>query len=672
MKYFQSLFMRRSPLWAIVFVTLFSMLSGAEAPKEVAQPCRHFSETRLPFFGDLHIHTRYSFDSFLSNQKNTPDSAYRYAKGEKIVLPSPTGEQTITAQIDRPIDFAAVTDHGQFLGEVALCDSDPWNLAWWHPTCLMSRTKNLWVQLYAASQWTLSGGMDGVAPERSMICTLGDCQTAAINIWEDIQRAAHDHNDESADCRFTTFVGYEYTQGERGANLHRNVIFKNDKVTKLPISVFDTNNQVPELWRQLKDQCVDNGEGCDVLAIPHNSNLGGGYMFPDPASEEELRNRLDLEPLVELVQHKGASECRFDRLLQVGVSTEDELCDFEQIPADNLHMLGSVEGEMRSAQGKAVGIGQFHPRNMMRNVLKDGLALEQSRGVNPFMPGFIGSTDTHTATAGGAQEQGYVGHLGSRDSGFRNIQDHFVSNPGGLAVVWAEENRRESIFNGMRRREAYATSGTRPIVRFFAGNYSQDLCEQPDAIAKAYRDGVPMGGVLNPAAQQDGPRFFVSAHRDPGTSTALGNPLERIQIIKGWVDKKGETHERVVDVAGSPIKDLGVDPISCEVTATGANSLCAVWTDPSYDPRVSAFYYARVLESPSCRWSTRQCQSLGINPLAENCQDQLVNARELTQELGASADAFDNCCIDASLEPFYSPVIRERAWTSPIWLQPSL
>ena len=157
-----------------------------------------------------------------------------------------------------------------------------------------------------------------------MICTLGDCQTAAINIWGDIQRAAHDHNDESADCSFTTFVGYEYTQGERGANLHRNVIFKDETVTKLPISVFDTNNQVPELWRQLKDQCVDNDEGCDVLAIPHNSNLGGGYMFPDPASEEELHNRLALEPLVELVQHKGASECRFDRLLQVGVSTEDE------------------------------------------------------------------------------------------------------------------------------------------------------------------------------------------------------------------------------------------------------------------------------------------------------------------------------------------------------------
>lgn len=672
MRYLASFTNAHVALLVVVFASLSSMISSAQATESGEQPCRHFSETRLPFFGDLHIHTRYSFDSFLSNQKNTPDGAYRYAKGEKIILPSPTGEQTVTAQIDRPIDFAAVTDHGQFLGEVALCDSDPWTLAWWHPTCLMSRTKNLWVQLYAASQWTLSGGMDGEAPERSMICTLGDCQTAAINIWDDIQRAAHDHNDESADCRFTTFVGYEYTQGERGANLHRNVIFKDEKVTKLPISVFDTNNQVPELWRQLKDQCVDNGEGCDVLAIPHNSNLGGGYMFPDPASGEELRNRLTLEPLVELVQHKGASECRFDRLLQVGVSTEDELCDFEQIPSDNLHMLGSVEGKMRSAQGEAVSVDQFHPRNMMRNVLKDGLALEQRLGVNPFMPGFIGSTDTHTATAGGAQEQGYVGHLGSRDSGFRNIQDHFVSNPGGLAVVWAEENRRESIFHAMRRREAYATSGTRPIVRFFAGNYSEDLCEQPDAIAQAYRDGVPMGAVLNTAAKQDGPRFFVSAQRDPGTTTSPGNPLERIQIIKGWVDENGETHERVVDVAGSPINDLGVDPLSCEVTATGANSLCAVWTDPSYDARESAFYYARVLESPSCRWSTRQCQSLGVNPLAENCQDQLVNARGLTQELGASADAFDNCCIDASLEPFYSPVIRERAWTSPIWLQPPL
>ena len=667
----RTLFLINRPiLFWLWLISLGAIESTSAFANEDPIPCRHFSHQRLPFFGDLHIHTRYSFDSFLSNQKNTPDGAYRYAKGHPITLPGPTGEQTVTARIDRPIDFAAVTDHGQFLGEVALCDSGPWTLAWWHPTCLMSRTENLWVQLYAASQWTLSGGMDGEAPERSMICSMGDCQAAAINIWEDIQRAAHEHNDTTDDCQFTTFVGYEYTQGERGANLHRNVIFKDTAVTQLPVSVFDTNNQVSELWRQLRKQCLESNTGCDVLAIPHNSNLGGGYMFPDPASEEELINRRQLEPLVELVQHKGASECRFDRLLQLGVATEDELCDFEQIPSDNLHMLGSVEGKMRSTQGQAVSIDSFHPRNMMRNVLKDGLALEKSLGMNPFMPGFIGSTDTHTATAGGAQEQDYVGHLGSRDSSFRNIQDHFVSNPGGLAVVWAEQNRRGDIFEAMRRREAYATSGTRPIVRFFAGDYADDLCQQPDAIELAYRNGVPMGGVLPGIDAQPGPKFFVSAQQDPGTDTFPGTPLERIQIIKGWIDDSGTTHEKVFDVAGQAVSGLGVDPLSCEVTAKGASTLCTVWTDPEYAETESAFYYARVLENPSCRWSTRQCQAIGVNPLAHNCSDQLLAARQYAEELGASPEAFDNCCKSAATEPFYSPVIRERAWTSPIWLQP--
>jgi hypothetical protein len=635
-----------------------------------AGPCKHFTAERQPFFGDLHIHTRYSFDAFLSNQKNDPDGAYRYAKGEMITLPDPFGDQTIKAKIDRAIDFAAVTDHGQFLGEVALCDSDWGTLAWWAPTCIMSRTKNLWVQLYAASQWTLSGGMDGVAPQRSLICDLGDCTAAATTIWADIQAAAERHNDPSDNCEFSAFVGYEYTQGQEAANLHRNVIFRNAKVTERPISVFETDNQVSELWRQLKQQCLDSENGCDVMAIPHNSNLGGGLMFPDPATIDETLNRRALEPLVELIQHKGASECRFDRLQGIGVDTEDELCDFEQIPSDNLHMLGSVEGKMRSEKGQAVNLSSFHRRNMMRNVLKDGLALEQANGLNPFMPGFIGSTDTHTATAGGAQERQYVGHLGSRDAGFRNIQDHFVSNPGGLAVVWAEENRRDALFDAMRRREAYATSGTRPLVRFFAGDYPENLCEDPKAIKLAYDKGVPMGGILTEQPGDMPPRFYISAQRDSGTGLFPSNPLERLQIIKGWVDSNGNTHERVYDVAGSPINELGVDPLTCAATAPGSASLCTVWQDPDPTPDQSAFYYARVLETPSCRWSTLQCQNMGVNPLSDACSDQLAASTRRAKALGASEDAFKNCCRVAEDEAFYTPTIRERAWTSPIWLQP--
>ena len=654
---------RTMSAWVIVL----SLLGSLSAQSSEA-PCAVSSDTKLPFFGDLHIHTRYSFDSYLSNQKNDPDGAYEYAKGRVITLPNAYGDQTVSAQIDRPIDFAAVTDHGQFLGEVALCDSHWSQAAWWAPVCLMSRAQNLWIQLYAASLWTVSGGMEGKAPERGMVCALGDCEASALSVWGDIQAAAERHYDRSEDCSFTTFVGYEYTQGQEMANLHRNVIFRNEAVTARPISVFETESSVPELWRQLRTQCLDADGQCDVMAIPHNPNLGGGLMFPDPASEQEAIDRLEIEPLVELVQHKGASECRFDRLAGVGIDTEDELCAFEQIPSDNLAMLGSVNGKMWSDRGLPVDVTNFHRRNMMRNVLKDGLALEQASGVNPFKQGFIGSTDTHTATSGGAMEKNYVGHLGSRDATFRNLQDHFVSNPGGLAVVWAEENRRDAIFNAMRGRETYATSGTRPIVRFFAGDYETDLCDDPQALEKAYASGVPMGGILIRTPDDSAPRFFISAQRDHGTELHPANPLERIQIIKGWVRADGTTHERVVDVLGSETEGLGVDMNSCAATAAGHASLCSVWEDPDYSEGESAFYYARILETPSCRWSTLQCQAANVNPFSESCSTQADIANQLANAQGNSGDLYGICCTNPERDPFYSPTIRERAWTSPIWL----
>ena len=649
------------------WVIVLSLLGSLSAQSSEA-PCAVSSDTKLPFFGDLHIHTRYSFDSYLSNQKNDPDGAYEYAKGQVITLPNAYGDQTVSAQIDRPIDFAAVTDHGQFLGEVALCDSHWSQAAWWAPVCLMSRAQNLWIQLYAASLWTVSGGMEGKAPERGMVCALGDCEASALSVWGDIQAAAERHYDRSEDCSFTTFVGYEYTQGQEMANLHRNVIFRNEAVTARPISVFETESSVPELWRQLRTQCLDADGQCDVMAIPHNPNLGGGLMFPDPASEQEAIDRLEIEPLVELVQHKGASECRFDRLAGVGIDTEDELCAFEQIPSDNLAMLGSVNGKMWSDRGLPVDVTNFHRRNMMRNVLKDGLALEQASGVNPFKQGFIGSTDTHTATSGGAMEKNYVGHLGSRDATFRNLQDHFVSNPGGLAVVWAKENRRDAIFDAMRGRETYATSGTRPIVRFFAGDYETDLCDDPQALEKAYASGVPMGGILIRTPDDSAPRFFISAQRDHGTELHPANPLERIQIIKGWVRADGTTHERVVDVLGSETEGLGVDMNSCAATAAGHANLCTVWEDPDYREGESAFYYARILETPSCRWSTLQCQAANVNPFSERCSTQADVANQLANAQGNSGDLYGICCTNPERDPFYSPTIRERAWTSPIWL----
>ena len=394
-------------------------------------------------------------------------------------------------------------------------------------------------------------------------------------------------------------------------------------------------------------------------------------MFRDPRTEQEAADRLLFEPVVEITQHKGSSECRYDRLAGRGLGTTDEQCTFEQYESDNLQAMGVLYGELRAEGGKPVALDQFAARNMLRNVLKDGLAMRRTTGVNPFQMGFIGSTDTHNATPGATDEDSFVGHLGQRDGGYRNVQDHFADNPGGQAVVWAEENSRDAIFAAIRRKETYATSGTRPVVRFFGGyDFDPGLCESADLVSQGYARGVPMGGSLGVAAPGDAPVFVVSAVKDPGARGREGNDLQRIQMIKGWLDGEGNTHEQVLDVAGAADNGAWVDAASCEPTGMGAGSLCAVWRDEGFDPAQDAFYYARVLENPSCRWSTRHCLAAGVNPFAEDCRQQAeaLTAR-LQQEQGARGDVYGNCCKRAEEEPFYSPVIQERAWTSPIWYE---
>lgn len=639
---------------------------------ENREPCADHSETRKPMFGDLHVHTSFSFDSYVSSQRNEPSAAYRYAKGMPIILSDADGEQTVRAQIQRPLDFTAITDHAEFLGPINLCSQDASKAAYWFPACIAGRSSWYIIQLLAADYWAKIGVVDDSQQKaESLICSMDDCAAAHKAAWQGIQAAAEEHYDRSSECSFTTFVGYEYTDAPNYSNLHRNVIFRNENVTDTAISTYDTGSKnVPELWRRLRDQCIEGEAGCDVLAIPHNSNLSRGLMFPDPRSEEEAHDRTFFEPLVELVQHKAASECRFDRIVGQGLDTEDELCDFEQVEADNLAMLSTLYGEVRSDEAEPVPLEKFGRRNMVRNALKDGLALEASSGINPFRLGFIGSTDTHSASPGGAEENNYTGHLGRRDAGYRNVQDHFFDNPGGLAVVWAEENSRDAIFEGMRRREAYATSGTRPIVRFFAGSeMAENLCADPDMVPKAYAAGVPMGGELE--ATEDSPGFLVSAAKDPGSPGNPGLDLQRLQIIKGWLDAEGATHEKVYDVAGTPDNGAGVDPQSCAPTGSGHKNLCTVWRDPQYNSKESAFYYVRVLENPSCRWSTLQCQAAGVNPFAENCAEQAAQQTAKLQDDGAIGDVFGRCCLDAAKEPFYSPTIQERAWTSPIWINAS-
>jgi hypothetical protein len=359
-----------------------------------------------------------------------------------------------------------------------------------------------------------------------------------------------------------------------------------------------------------------------------------------PIDAEHARRRAANEPLVEIVQHKGESECR------PGAGTQDELCGFEKLPYD-------------SFMGRFSRFARREPAasNFVRSALGQGLVHRAALGANPFEFGLIGSTDTHIGTPGLVAESGeYPGHGGAGIPLGEAIPDSLLDpieyNPGGLAVLWAEENSREALFAAMRRREAYATSGPRIALRVFAGwELADDLCSAGDLAAQGYAQGVPMGATLPPAPRSGGaaPAVVLSALRDPGGGGEPSTPLQRAQIVKLSVGVDGAAHEQVFDVAGDARNGAGVDPRSCETHGPGSDALCALWRDPGFDAARPALYYVRVLENPVCRWSTRACNAAGID-----CADP------------ASVRAgFEGCC-----DPSIPKTIQERAWSSPIWYTP--
>jgi hypothetical protein len=614
---------------------------------ETRAPCSSFNVLRTPYFGETHSHTGLSIDAVIGDDRSEPREAYTFAKGGVIDLPpyDASGKATRSAQLRRPLDFAAVTDHAEGFDLDYICKTSG-TTGNDSTQCKAIRadignsvpgyTPHSFFDILLPTVFSLN-------PQPPDFCknTPGLCPNSASVIWTEEQDAAEAFYDRTAACAFTTFVAYEWSGTPNRANLHRNVIFRNTNVPALPISYIEEPT-AEGLWAQLQKQCLDAGTGCDVLAIPHNSNLSNGLMFEaantdgSPLSATDAATRAAFEPLVEIIQHKGDSECK------IGVGTTDELCGFEKVTRTVL--FGTSDPNQT-----------FPPLSFVRNALKQGLLTEQSIGVNPFKLGFVGATDTHNATPGQVDEDNWQGHQGTQDGSpaYRMSKigqaPNVENNPGGLAVVWAEENSRDALFAAMRRREVYATSGTRPIVRAFAGKVAGSICKGASFAATGYQKGVPMGGEIGPLAGNGSPGFAVLAMKDPGTADAPGTPLQRIQIVKGWIDDSGQVQEKVFDITKKPNNGATVDTATCETSGPGADSLCAVWKDRTFKSNQRAFYYARVLENPTCRWSTRICNDAHV---------------DCSNPAAVPAD-FAECC-DAAIPK----TIQERAWTSPFWYEP--
>lgn len=638
-----------------VFLVLRGPTGSWEPPPGVAparaaadrEPCADHDPLRNAYFGDLHVHTAYSYDSSGRGVRTTPDGAYRFARGEPVGLPpyGEDGKATRTVQIGRPLDFAAVTDHAEYIGEVSSCIT-PGSQGYGDDHCRVFRRETGFGLLPRGI-----GGMIAIyAGARSgELCGKGasGCREALVSAWRETGEAAERWYDRSSACRFTTFHGYEYTYRPGANRVHRNVIFRNEVVPEIPISSIDEPE--PEgLWQRLHELCLDTEGDCDVLAIPHNPNHSSGRMFrlgdPDePVGDARRRAwlRAGMEPLVEMMQIKGESECRNGLWGVAG--GPDELCDLEKFePLDDA---ADCEGDV--GFGKSFGLGCVSRTDYARHTVAAGLYEEQRLGVNPFRVGFIGSTDTHNGTPGDVEEWDFEGSRGLVDATpAQRLKGPIRRNPGGLVGLWAEENARDSLFEAMRRREAFATSGPRMTIRLFGsreGFGGPAWCDRPDAVEVGYARGVPMGGILPAAAAEEvasGPLFAVWAARDPGTTEHPGGLLARAQIIKVWADAEGTFHQKVYDVAGSETV-ADVDPATCAPRGPGADTLCGVWRDPSFDPAVPSAYYARVLENPSCRWTRWHCLALATGDRPAACDD-----------------------------PTEPKLTRERAWSSPIWYQP--
>jgi hypothetical protein len=591
---------------AVLFACLAASAAGGEA-------------THV-YFGDTHLHTSLSPDaSLMGNGSADPDTAYRYAKGLPVVHPS----HRARVQIDVPLDFLAVADHAEFLGIIpALFAGDP-RVGDGPETRRflgLVKERKLWPAFQILNAQAGTAKIDPGMASRDV----------NAEAWKKIIDAAEAHNDPGS---FTALIGWEWSSmpmkeaAIQGPNLHRVVLLREGgKVARkfMPYSAFDS--QRPEdLWAWLAE--TGKKAGATLLAIPHNSNIGMGRMFDlvdsdaVPMDAEYARARMRWEPVAEITQIKGDSETH------PFLSPDDEFADYE------LFLTAGTEPS---------------PGDFVRSAMRRGLEIESETGVNPYQFGLIGSSDAHTGLAS-VEEANFHSKWSVQSTPETMLAAGGASRgaamgAAGLAAVWARENTREAIFDAFQRKEVYATTGTRLRVRFFGGQgFERDDMMAPDPSVPGYAKGVPMGGELR--ARDGRPQFFVHAEKDP-----VGANLDRIQIVKGWVDAKGHSHERVFNVSfagAGQAREMdragNIPPVGNTVdlasgrysNSIGIGRLAGLWSDPDFDPAVSAFYYARVLEIPTARHSLLDAIALG---------------RPHPEELPAT--------------------VQERAYTSPIWVKP--
>jgi hypothetical protein len=602
------------------------------------QPYAPYAERDFPtrpFFGDTHLHTGFSFDAGAFGARLSPADAYRFARGEEIK--SSSGQQ---AKLSRPLDFLVVADHSDNMGFFL-------DLLAGKPSVLADPTGKKWYDMIQSGKGAeaamdiITSFSQGTYPKALMYLP----GTAPYrSAWSETIKAAEEANSPG---RFTAFIGYEWTSNTGGINLHRNVIFRDNGAKASQIEPYTTQKPLGsdnprDLWKWM--QAYEQKTGGKVLAIAHNGNLSNGRMFPliesftgKPVDRPYAETRAKWERLYEATQIKGDGEAH------PFLSPNDEFAGYETWDKGNLDLSVPKDKSMLEFE-------------YARSGLKNGLKLEKELGVNPYKFGMVGSTDSHTGLAT-ADEDNFFGKTSAHEPNPERVTHPFIKGPSGAVImgwemtasgyagIWATENTREALWDAMQRKETYATTGPRLTVRFFGGFEFQTKDAYNRLPARiGYTKGVPMGGDLKTAPKGKSPTFLVAALKDP-----IGANLDRYQIVKGWLDKDGKLHEKVYDVAWSgarkpdpktgKLRAVGntVDVANASWTNTiGAPELIAVWKDPAFDPAQPAFYYGRVIEIPTPRWTAYDAKYYGLK----------------------------------NLDPKIPMTTQERAYTSPIWYTP--